>query len=346
MCGRSLCTLCIVALLCFENATAFLQVTAVKATAKSIARYKDINRDVEVSVYDDVLATELVEYVDIQARAGGLAHACIDRVNTSPRTATETAIEICLKALGDQSRYVEYWWREEWICLDAHRDIDELLARNEDNKSTNKEKMRFPTSAHGFYLDVGDDVCGPTILFHENIDDRCGSSLKSCTVVHAKKNRLVKMKGDTLHAVPRPELCYFNPDVGGSNTAIWTRIRREYAPQPERRSVLLFNTWDVAPYNVSLVPPDGSLRTAKEDRIINGTKIESWLHSNDQLQSLMIEDYTNSVEKTTRMKVGLLGDAIRRVRAERYLELQGDIRLLNAFSDKRGNVATYRLFES
>ena len=337
----------ILVLLHLCSANAFSRVTVKRALGcTSIARCKGIDKDLEISVYDEVLVNEIVETADVHARAGGLGHSCMDRGDLIPRTAVEAAIDLCLKALGDTSRYVEYWWREEWICLDAHRDIDELLARDEDDSSTLKEKMRYPINAHVFYLDVGEEVCGPTILFHEDKNEEKDSSLSCCTVVHAKKNRLVKMRGDILHAVPRPELCYFNPDVGGSNTMIWTRTKREKVPQSERRSVLLFNTWETAPYSVSFEPPDGSLKAAKEDATTSGVETEKWLHSVGHLQSLHIEDKTNIVEETTRMKVGLLGDAVRRGRTDRYLDLQCDIRLLNAFSDKEKHVATYRLFET
>ena len=314
-------------------------------------RYGGVGED--ISVYDDVLANGFVELVDAHARVGGLGHSCMDRRSVRPRTAVESAIETCLDTLGNQAPYVEYWWREEWICLEAHRDIDELLARDEDNSCTIKENIRYPTQAHVYYLDVGNDVCGPTIVFHDDKDNgdynekvKTKSSLKACTVVHAKKNRLMRMKGDILHAVPRPELCYFNQDVGGSNNMIWTREKRECVPQPERRSVLLFNTWEVAPHDISLEPPEGSMKAAKEDAAATMNNFQS--STRGEFLSVDIEDNSKNAEETTRMKVGLLGDIVRRGKADRYLELQGDWRLVNTFRNKDSShkkIYSYQVFE-
>ncbi len=53
---------------------------------------------------------------------------------------------------------------------------------------------------------------------------------------------------------------YFNPEEGGSNDVIYTRMKREKVPPEERRSVLLFNTWkDTPPRDISLQPPKGMM---------------------------------------------------------------------------------------
>lgn len=48
-------------------------------------------------------------------------------------------------------RYAEYWWRDEWMSLDAHRDADEVLARTE-------KQLRYPDFGHVLYLGVGKQV--------------------------------------------------------------------------------------------------------------------------------------------------------------------------------------------
>ena len=313
----------------------------------------NVNED--VSVYENVLKDTNIRYVDGHARLGGLGHSCMDRSlkdcrsnESAAATAVEAAIEVCLHALNDQSRYVEYWWRDEWISLEAHRDIDEMFARSHDGKSTIKEKIRYPKNAHVLYLDVGEDVCGPTIVIHDDTeddesDDDSRRSFTRCTVVHAKQNRLLRFKGDMIHAVPRPQLCYFNPEVGGSNTMIWTRTKRDTVPRPERRSVLLFNTWDeLPPFNVPIEPPAGSLKAAEDG-------IKEWWCSKGEFKQVNIEDHgVHTAEdriELTRMKIGLLGDIVRRGRADRYLELQGDLRLTRVFNDKSTGPVCYRVFD-
>ncbi len=57
-------------------------------------------------------------------------------------------------------RYAEYWWRDEWMSLDAHRDADEVLARTE-------RKLRYPHFGHVLYLAVGKQVRTAASARHE-----------------------------------------------------------------------------------------------------------------------------------------------------------------------------------
>lgn len=82
-----------------------------------------------VSVFDSVFEDDILIGVDKQAQVGGLGHTLFDRLKRSPETLLEQAIESCLNRLGDNSPFVEYWWRDEWLSLEAHKDIDEMLGR-------------------------------------------------------------------------------------------------------------------------------------------------------------------------------------------------------------------------
>lgn len=57
----------------------------------------------------------------------------------------------------------------------------------------------------------------------------------------------------------RPSLAYLDPIEGGSNLELWIRRRPIDENDPElstlKRSVLLFNTWREAPFEVSTDPP-------------------------------------------------------------------------------------------
>jgi hypothetical protein len=123
-----------------------------------------------VQIFDEVIDSSSVNHVDMQATAGQLGHTVMSRSNDNRgRTAVESAIDLCLRRLGDRSPYVEYWWREEWIDLEAHKDVDEVLAREEPGN------LRYPCHGHVLYLDVGRLVCGPTVLLTENDGGICVS---------------------------------------------------------------------------------------------------------------------------------------------------------------------------
>ena len=157
------------------------------------------------SVFDDVFDTSFLREMDVQAKAGGMGHTLFFRNQQVPRTAIEAGIEAALIALGDASPIVEYWWRDEWMSLEAHKDIDELRARYEG-------VVKYPHNAHVLYLSVGPEVRGPTVL----LDERANStSFTSLTVVPAVTNRLLRFDGNITHAVPRPALAYFDPEEGG-----------------------------------------------------------------------------------------------------------------------------------
>jgi len=83
-------------------------------------------------IFDNIFSVDTLLRIDIEAKAGGLGHSVFSRNSqNNPRTSVEWAIESCLRELGDDSPFVEYWWRDEWMSLEAHKDVDELLAREQ-----------------------------------------------------------------------------------------------------------------------------------------------------------------------------------------------------------------------
>ena len=221
-----------------------------------------------VAVYDDVIEGSLLKAVDVQLKQGGLGHTVFLR-DSPPRTSVEAVIHSILTAAGDKSIVVEYWWREEWMNLEMHRDLDEKLALQQG-------PIRFPNHAHVLYLSVGDDVRGPTMVYHDSaVDLISGKSLEKTfdriTVVPAVSGRLLRFTGDMMHSVPRPPLAYLDPSEGGTNLELWTRRRPTDENDPElnnyRRSVLLFNTWTgVPPNEIPLEPPSGTVDRYRQYR--------------------------------------------------------------------------------
>lgn len=287
------------------------------------------------NVWDNIFDSSVLNQVDEAAKRGGLSHTLYDRQQESRQSnAVELAIESILTELNDNSRYAEYWWRDEWINLEAHADVDEALAKA-------GRGLRYPNTGHVLYLSIGDSVRGPTLLF---LNPYQGSMV----VVPAVESRLLRFTGDIVHAVPRPPLAYLDEAEGGSNHEIWTRIRRVEGVESEettvyRRSVLLFNTWTEPPLDVSLNSNtpiiDGTVDVKKssevsKSRLINSHScrpISNWIpqkcfqhNTNTNAKTNQINVKTpgsasasanndsNDNSEMIRVKVGLLGDKERR----------------------------------
>ena len=110
-------------------------------------------------VYDGVFGEEALgaidqHFADDAASAAAATHRVLCRGDGHgiPVGPLEEGLESVLTALDDDSHYVEYWWRDEWIHLDAHRDVDELLVRTD-----GPTHLRCPDHGHVLYLALG--VC-------------------------------------------------------------------------------------------------------------------------------------------------------------------------------------------
>eukprot|EP01041_Mallomonas_annulata_P007705 gene7705-15770_t len=280
-----------------------------------------------VKVYDEIFSASYCKLIDEEASAGGLGHSLYLRSSYPPKTFVEIAIENILKTMNDNSPIVEYWWRDEWLSLELHRDVDEKLAQRD-------KVIRFPTHGHVLYLSVGDEVCGPTIILHEPEKDNKTdnkSQFNRITIVPSVQGRLLRFQGDLMHAVPRPELAYLDPSEGGSNLEIWTRRRQiDSGHRPDRRSVLLFNTWsDEPPLDIPSCPPTASLEIHNNVHKSKSTDITDNVIQHDDIitqpfhlwkeREIVTYEHKGGVgegegERTIRLKIGLLGDSLRRER--------------------------------
>lgn len=173
------------------------------------SRYTWLQCSTKVRVYDNVLSSNQSYILDNEACSGGpIGHSLMIR-NTSttlsytPRTSIENTIHNILIQLNDSSEIVEYWWRDEWMSLEMHRDLDEKLGQQ-------SNIFKCPLQAHVLYLHVGSQVQGPTLVFTEN-SSFCYDSV---TVVPARTGRLLTFNGSLMHSVPRPSLAYLDPSEG------------------------------------------------------------------------------------------------------------------------------------
>jgi len=176
-----------------------------------------------VEVYENVFNDDILRLLDSELKRSGLGHTVFNF--RQPRTCTESAISSFLEDIGDTSCLIEYWWREEWLSLDLHRDVDEELAKVENT-------FRYPKNGHVLYLSVGKEVNGPTIIIQEKnvTDNNFGSQniqkirpvFNNITIVPAVNGRMLRFEGNLLHAVPRPALAYLDHAEG--TFSIWYRL--------------------------------------------------------------------------------------------------------------------------
>jgi hypothetical protein len=238
----------------------------------------------------------------------GLNHKVLDRQpaakSSIPFSTVGMALDSILTNLEDSSRFVEYWCRQEWRHIEAHADVDEVLARTSPDL-----EFSYPRNGHGLYLQIGSRVQGPTCVFPNvcsganlvgpsNDDDN--SNKHELVVVPAVSGRLLRFPGTALHAVPRPHNIRTLPFVQGA---------AEFKPESEwGRSVILFNTWnDALPLDIPLDEQEESIMNTNQ----NCVRCES--RSEWNLQSVHSTDSSIQQERNTkRTKIWLLGDLKRR----------------------------------
>ena len=197
------------------------------------------------------------------------------------RTVLERSLASILDALDDSSQYIEYWWREEWKSIEAHRDVDETLCLSRKHAGSPLGVQRCPNNGHVLYVDVEDDVRGPTCVWveepppddfklaatAEEADGRAGPprELQSMVVVPCRAGRLLRFSGEAIHAVPRPSCEWLKDDDDAEQDGKAVAAAQQeddddekrvggvipLGPPPtlpsKRRAVVLFNTWNVPP---------------------------------------------------------------------------------------------------
>ena len=212
----------------------------------------------------------------------------------------ERAVEAILTEMGDSTtEYVEYWSRQEWRNIEAHADVDENLAKHQDQLSGTRasDPFRYPNKGHVLYLKVGTEVRGPTCLFpnHTTGGELANGEVELVTVP-AVNGRLLQFSGNLLHAVPRPTDFWFLPFVQGAPI---------FLPEEKYgRSVILFNTWTgMAPKDT---PQNG------ESCVVVDTLPALCNTKSTWKRQQIVETATDNHTKHCSAKVWLLGNERRR----------------------------------
>ena len=268
----------------------------------------------QIRVWDSVVPSPTCEKIHQHASKLGLSHRILHRGarHDCERTYNilEETIDSILSELGDDSETVEYWCRQEWKSIEAHADVDERLAIEEQN-------YRFPRNGHVLYLKVGSKVRGPTCLFPEcsfggDLSSKTQESGKvELVTVPAVEGRLLRFQGDLLHAVPRPADQWLLP---------FTQLGKTDPESEWGRSVVLFNTWPDAPPRAVELCDDA--RLSSDDRTCE------LIHFKDSWEEKCITKVdkkpNTSSEIVDKCKIWLLGDEPRRRHPSRTVNLVAD----------------------
>mmetsp|Transcript_6164 Transcript_6164/g.8921 ORF Transcript_6164/g.8921 Transcript_6164/m.8921 type:complete len:377 (+) Transcript_6164:44-1174(+) len=312
-----------------------------------------------VFVWDNVIPTATQESLHQYASKSGLGHKAFTRPLSSSNNNNpiERVLDSILNQISDDddddggAKYVEYWTRQQWRSIEAHADVDENLAKEQDMQQQNsgKNSYRYPTMGHVLYLKVGSEVLGPTCVFpnrksggellvdNEHDDDDSKKKEVELLTVPAVPGRVLRFDGSALHAVPRPYDLWLLSFVKGA---------LEHQPEDlYGRSVILFNTWKDPPLGVPLddnsVVESGNNKhdslVCEEECAVNQRLEwkEAYSRGND-IEEACAKDQDEEDKKMVPAKVWLLGNERRRDHRMRTVKLSApEDKLRGALSETR-----------
>jgi hypothetical protein len=184
-----------------------LHLKSFKCKKSSSALFAGENQDQPVQVYENTFnptTCEALHYLTIEHNErtnDGSSFFTRPPHNDKALTPIEHAIDSALIEMGDKTRRVEYWSRDEYMNIDAHTDIDEAMLEDDG-------VVRCPLVAHVLYLQVKDGLHGPTCVFpKERIGwglDEAEEDKKDLVIVPAVVGRILRFQGSAMHAVPNP----------------------------------------------------------------------------------------------------------------------------------------------
>lgn len=173
----------------------------------------------EIEVYDEIFSNEdciniVKEFRKYNCESKNI-HGHFNIGDTILNNPIEYMIRDLMNKMGDRSNMAEYWYRECWMDMRCHQDINEYLFRS------NKE-IHIPKYGNILYISDG-TYEGATFIFDKDN--------KNTTLIYPKRGRYTRFRGDMFHYVP----CPFSYILGDDNKFKGCN----------RRIVLLFNTWDI-----------------------------------------------------------------------------------------------------
>ena len=204
-----------------------------------------------------------------------------------------------------QRTIVEYWWRDEYMNLDLHSDIDETVFQDEGILSC-------PDTAHVLYLHVQPDLKGPTcVVSHFGGWNTMNHTAPVTTMVTvpAVQGRLLRFTGSAMHGVPKPmdrwlisdeeeqqlrdmeeEMdCQTEDDDDDNDDDDNDDDDKEEVEAISERSVLLFNCW--SNHGPRGVTPDAIAGTFPEGIDFDESAITYMAQQEQQQRDQWIKDF-------------------------------------------------------
>lgn len=291
--------------------------------------------------------------------------------NKRPLTPIEHAIHSALTEMGDNTKRVEFWSREEYMNIDTHADIDETMLEDEG-------RVRCPETSHILYLQVKEGLRGPTCVFP---NEKSGWGLnegdgKDLVIVPAVEGRILRFPGSAMHSVPKPphrwllsreeekqlrdeEKCCEEDDDDDE-----FYDDDEFEDEEIERSVLLFNTWsddepppigvtgDIAtgalPEGIELSKEDSAAYLKSQDEQIFAEWKEDYginferVGSNPASEWSVIEIVHKQCDQTEPLHVSLMGMEKRRLFPKKSAQLLGPIEEIKlALTEKHQATSVY-----
>ncbi len=222
------------------------------------------HQDQPVQVYENTFsssACEMLHYLTVEHNErtnDGSSFFTRPPHNDRPLTPLEHAMDSALIEIGDETKRVEYWSRDEYMNIDAHADIDEAMLEDD-------AVIRCPLVGHVLYLQVKEGLHGPTCVFPGErtgwgLDEHKAEDVKKdLVIVPAVEGRLLRFQGSAMHAVPNPvdrwlmnkqdekTLREKEDKCEEDDEEVWLDDDDfdddDFEDDDVERSVLLFNTW-------------------------------------------------------------------------------------------------------
>ena len=256
----------------------------------------------------------------------------------------------------DETVVVEYWWRDEYMNIDVHSDIDECLLENEG-------RLSLPDIGHVLYLQVMEELRGPTCVVSQYGGWKSESATTELVTVPAVQGRLLRFPGSAMHGVPKPmdrwllsdkeeqalrdedaEEELKSQEAQDDELQDWEDDDDETAPE---RSVLLFNCWSkLGPTGVTRdciggAFPDGveiddaalnymaqqeaEIRLEWVDEFgSNGEELACHLKSG-WISQQILEPPKEDEEEAATIRVSLMGKKNRRLYPKKNVKLRGPV---------------------
>lgn len=318
--------------LLFSLKTCSRQATIDAATVASVAA----SRCDLVDCWDVCFDTSSLTQIDEAGRARAHSFTSVFDRRSKARSPLESAIQSILDELDEHVEscsdfFVEYWWRDPQRIqsLEAHRDVDEGLCKKIQTplmlgSDARVGIQRCPNFGHVLYVGV-ENMIAPTLVFQEEESDgkshlSGGPPRKLTTLwsVPACSNRLLRFRGDGLHAVNYPPLQWLKDYESDDDSSHLLSPNSH-----QRRAVLLFNTWEKPP----LYPPVGESLVVLGEKKLNKTGSSETKCRPKSLWAetpKVVPKEMNEHKDLVTLNVPLLGDFSRRACNETFLALKVD----------------------